>query len=83
MANATDWPLRWLAVLGGVADTPHPPRPSLLRQSLALVLAWHDRLRQREALDALDDRLLRDIGVTRDEARREATRSFWSTRPDC
>jgi uncharacterized protein YjiS (DUF1127 family) len=37
----------------------------------------HARWRQRQALRALDDRLLRDIGLTRAEAEREARKPFW------
>ncbi len=33
--------------------------------------------RQRRELAALDDRMLRDIGVTRDHAERESRRPFW------
>ncbi|HYH21758.1 MAG TPA: DUF1127 domain-containing protein [Azospirillum sp.] len=36
-----------------------------------------ERARQRKALDTLDDALLRDIGITRAEARREAEKPFW------
>jgi uncharacterized protein YjiS (DUF1127 family) len=35
------------------------------------------RSRQRQALAQLDDRLLRDIGKTRQEAIAEATKPFW------
>jgi uncharacterized protein YjiS (DUF1127 family) len=35
------------------------------------------RTRQREALSRLDDRLLEDIGVTRQEANAEAAKPFW------
>jgi uncharacterized protein YjiS (DUF1127 family) len=35
------------------------------------------RSRQRQALAELDDRLLRDIGKTRQEAIAEATKPFW------
>ena len=38
---------------------------------------WMERSRQRRALAELDDRLLRDIGLTRDEARRESSSLFW------
>lgn len=37
-----------------------------------------DRWRQRRDLHELTDDQLRDIGVTRQEARREAARPFWS-----
>jgi uncharacterized protein YjiS (DUF1127 family) len=36
-----------------------------------------DRRRQRLALAELDDRLLADIGVSRTQARREASKPFW------
>jgi uncharacterized protein YjiS (DUF1127 family) len=39
--------------------------------------AWIDRRRQRHALAELDDRLLRDIGVSRQAARRELDKWFW------
>jgi uncharacterized protein YjiS (DUF1127 family) len=35
------------------------------------------RSRQREALSKLDDRLLDDIGVTRQQANAEAAKPFW------
>jgi uncharacterized protein YjiS (DUF1127 family) len=35
------------------------------------------RLRQRQALAQLDDRLLNDIGVTRQQAIGEAAKPFW------
>jgi uncharacterized protein YjiS (DUF1127 family) len=37
----------------------------------------HDRWRQRQALLDLDDRLLDDIGITREQAARHAGKSFW------
>ena len=46
-----------------------------------LLLVWlraiMERRRQRRALAALDDHLLRDIGVTREEALSEARRLPW------
>lgn len=44
---------------------------------LALLRLWHERARQRRALARLDDRLLRDIGITRAEANREINKPFW------
>jgi uncharacterized protein YjiS (DUF1127 family) len=35
------------------------------------------RARQREALSSLDDRLLDDIGLTRQQATVEAAKPFW------
>lgn len=44
---------------------------------LARLLHWHELARQRRALLALNDRMLKDIGITRVEAEREARRPFW------
>ncbi|UWQ55038.1 DUF1127 domain-containing protein [Leisingera caerulea] len=45
-----------------------------------LRLLWSVR-RQRDQLAALDDRALKDIGLTRSQAEAEARRGFWSA-PD-
>ena len=41
------------------------------------LLRWHELSRQRRALLALNERMLKDIGITRGEAEREARRPFW------
>lgn len=41
------------------------------------VPAWIDRARQRRELMALDERMLRDIGLTRLDAWREWRKPFW------
>jgi len=38
---------------------------------------WQDRARSRRWLMALDDRLLKDIGRSRTDAIREASKPFW------
>lgn len=38
---------------------------------------WHGRWKQRQALMALDDHLLKDIGVSRLDADHEARKPFW------
>jgi uncharacterized protein YjiS (DUF1127 family) len=45
--------------------------------AVRVVWFWMERSRQRRALAELNDRLLRDIGLTRDEARRECANPFW------
>ena len=47
-------------------------QPLVKRISAALTL-----LRQRQKLSKLDDAALRDIGVSRADARREAQRAVW------
>jgi len=42
-----------------------------------LIARWIERTRQREALAQLDDHTLRDIGITRFDALREAEKPFW------
>jgi uncharacterized protein YjiS (DUF1127 family) len=41
------------------------------------VLVWLERARQRRHLGQLDDRLLRDIGLSRAEVENEIARPFW------
>ena len=62
------------------ADRLHrPTRPVaeiLLKAAVRLVLAllrWQELAQQRRRLLALDDRMLKDIGITRAEAMREGT----------
>jgi uncharacterized protein YjiS (DUF1127 family) len=43
----------------------------------ARLLRWHELSRQRRALLTLNPRMLKDIGITRTEAAREACRPFW------
>jgi len=50
---------------------------SLCRQARALVAVWRSRARQREALARLDDRLLADIGLTREAQMVECSKLFW------
>ena len=38
---------------------------------------WRERARQRRHLSELNDRLLRDIGLTRDQVRAEYRKPFW------
>ena len=42
-----------------------------------LVARHHGRQRQRFTLAQLDDRMLRDMGISRCEAERESAKPFW------
>lgn len=42
-----------------------------------VLLRWLELAQQRRRLLALDDRMLKDIGITRAEAMQEGTRPFW------
>ena len=48
-----------------------------IRIRLRLAERWIERRRTRRALTKLDDHLLRDIGISRAEAEREAANPFW------
>jgi uncharacterized protein YjiS (DUF1127 family) len=67
--NTHAWGLSW-----------HDSRlTGLGRAAVRMIWFWLERSRQWRALAELDDRLLRDIGLTRDEARRECANPFWKT----
>jgi uncharacterized protein YjiS (DUF1127 family) len=50
---------------------------SALLRALEAVLTWQERAAQRAALASLDERMLKDIGLSRAEAEMEAGRPFW------
>jgi uncharacterized protein YjiS (DUF1127 family) len=52
-------------------------RRHAVQDFLALLTEWRRRARGRTELAALSDRELRDIGMTRYDARREIGKPFW------
>lgn len=44
---------------------------------LVTALDWHERARQRRTLSELDDRMLRDLGLTRSDVYKECRKHFW------
>ncbi|MER9233753.1 DUF1127 domain-containing protein [Mesorhizobium sp. M0622] len=44
---------------------------------LRLLARWYDRHLQRLDLAEIDDHLLRDLGLTAEDVRRECAKSFW------
>jgi uncharacterized protein YjiS (DUF1127 family) len=45
----------------------------------AAVNAWRARLRERNALAGLDERMLKDIGLSRADAIYETSKYFWQS----
>ncbi len=41
------------------------------------LLVWGARIRQREQLAGMDEHMLKDVGVSRVDARMEANKPFW------
>lgn len=58
-----------------IAATPLEAR--LVLRVLATAFTWHERARQRRELRALDERTLKDIGLTRVDVEYEAGKHFW------
>jgi uncharacterized protein YjiS (DUF1127 family) len=57
-----------------------PPAGSVgaaVRNAIARLNLWRERTRQRRQLLELPPRLLRDIGIDRADALREARKPFW------
>ena len=50
---------------------------STIRGALTTLRTWHRRASTRRHMLALDDHLLADIGMSRVDATREATKLFW------
>ncbi|RUX23549.1 DUF1127 domain-containing protein [Mesorhizobium sp. M7A.F.Ca.US.011.01.1.1] len=69
------------------ARTAFPAAPLPSRRSFPLVTwlrsrllaRWYDRHLQRLDLAEIDDHLLRDLGLTRQDVRRECAKSFWQS----
>lgn len=51
--------------------------PPVLSSPISTIAVWIVRRRQRQALAELDEHLLNDVGLSREQARREAARPFW------
>jgi uncharacterized protein YjiS (DUF1127 family) len=50
---------------------------AILARGFGILLLWQRRANERHALAQLDDRLLRDLGLSRSEAARESRKPFW------
>lgn len=67
-----------LALLAYLSRQNTVPATARLAIGIAVtVTKWHVHARTRRDLRALEPHLLRDIGITADQARIEAQRPFW------
>ena len=48
-----------------------------IQATYATLVLWNDRQMQRNHLNELDERLLRDMGLSRQQVRQEALKPFW------
>ncbi len=53
------------------------PRAGRIARAIATLREWHRRSRGRDELAVLDDRMLRDIGITRADADFLSSKPFW------
>lgn len=63
------------AVLSG--HSAPSPVAAAVGQAASVVNVWRWRRRERRAIGALDDHMLRDIGLNRLAAEQIAARAFW------
>lgn len=63
-------------IADAVLPAPALPTTGLLRALVERVLDAYDQAKQRRALADLDDRLLRDVGLTRAQAARMSERNW-------
>ena len=69
----TSAPVTFPRALRAVAGTP----VRVLLKMLDAYLAWDEKRRQRLALLALSDEMLKDIGISRAQADAEGNKPFW------
>jgi uncharacterized protein YjiS (DUF1127 family) len=69
------------AIAPGVAadaiSRPGTGRPSAVQTLARLPLLWWRRFQERRELAGLDDRMLRDMGLSRSQAWYETSKPFW------
>ena len=54
-----------------------PPLDRRIAYAREILHYWMERARTRRQLRELDDRILEDIGMTRDQAAAESAKYFW------
>ena len=64
--------------LKGATPSPSLPSPMQVVVRLAgLVAIWERRARERRALGEMSEHMLKDLGISRVDAHREAEKAFW------
>jgi len=53
------------------------PQKSLALRMLELLALWHRRWSDRRLLSGLDDRMLKDMGISSIDALKESSKPFW------
>jgi uncharacterized protein YjiS (DUF1127 family) len=48
-------------------------------RGIAILMDWYDIAQERRTLGSMSDEMLKDIGISRADAMREASRRFWDT----
>jgi uncharacterized protein YjiS (DUF1127 family) len=63
----------------GTADQPRPEHAGLMRRALETLALWRNRVQQRQQLAQLarDPHLLRDLGLSPQDAGSEIGKKFW------
>ncbi len=74
MTNRAPHPL---ALRGNGPATAAVTRCARLRRVWELLVLWQARASSRARLAALDDRMLRDMGIRREDALHETRKPFW------
>lgn len=65
--------LRWYALVSSTSLAPLRGLGIVSRR----IVRWRRLVYERRLLASLDDRMLRDIGVTRSDAQAESRKPFW------
>jgi uncharacterized protein YjiS (DUF1127 family) len=55
------------------------PVDTAIARAFDQVFTWHQRVRDRQALDQLDAHMLHDIGLSRADVEHEVSKPFWQS----
>jgi uncharacterized protein YjiS (DUF1127 family) len=67
------------SLLAGAFEAVASPVDSAIARAFDQVFTWHQRVRDRQALDQLDAHMLHDIGLSRADVEHEVSKSFWQS----